>query len=120
MANRERGEVSLKAGDKTYTLVLDIDAMCALEDLFSTPEQEVSFPEVLAKVQRDSTRHLRAFLWALLQRHHPEIGIGQISELVEQAGGLEGLRDSFGAISESAKPDPKHMKASGARASKRP
>ena len=32
MANRHRGEVDFKVGDKTYTMRLSADAICQLED----------------------------------------------------------------------------------------
>lgn len=105
MANRERGERSIEINGKTYTLVLDIDAMCALEDLFSTPEKEMSFGDVMARAERGSIRHLRGIWWATLRRHHPEMSLTDASALVQEMGGLAGMQARLLEVAKASQPD---------------
>jgi hypothetical protein len=64
MANPHRGEVELKAGDQTYTLVFTINAVCELEGALNK-----GINEIVADMARVST--IRAVLWAGLQELHP-------------------------------------------------
>ena len=43
MANRQNGEVSIDVDGTQYTLAMTIDSMVALEEMFSTPTQMVTF-----------------------------------------------------------------------------
>ena len=105
MAHQEKRKVSLNIAGETYTLVLDTAALVALEDLFSTPEREVTFVQILQKVERGSIRYIRAFIWAALQRHHKHITIDQAGELIDKAGGIAGLAQQVTALQETAVPD---------------
>lgn len=114
MANRERGEVELIVGERTYTLVLDIDAMCALEEYFSTPTHEATWDEIEQRVQRGaSVRMLRALIWAMLQRHHPDVTIVESGRIVSDMGGLPGLITVVSKAMRAATPDPEDVKALG-------
>lgn len=65
MANRERGEVSLKVGRKRYTLRPTLTAYCELED-----RMDKTHVEVMAEAARGSARSMRALLWSYLQAVH--------------------------------------------------
>lgn len=104
-AGNATGEVILDVGGKAYTLILDIQGICALEDLFSTPDREVSFHEVLARVQRNSVRHIRGIVWASLRRHHASMSLEDAGDLIQQAGGLAGFSKKLEAIAKSTQPD---------------
>lgn len=106
MANRQRGEVALEMDGKTYTLVFDMNALCCLEDLFSTPEREVVFQDVLKMASKGSARHIRGIVWASLQRHHPEVSLSQSTDLIEAAGGFEGFGEKLQQLADSTQPDP--------------
>lgn len=105
MSTRERGEFTIESDGTTYRLVMDLDAMVALEELYSTPEREVTFSEVLMKVARGGAKHLRSFLWAALRRHHPELPMSAVSAIVQGAGGPLGLNQQLQALVASAAPD---------------
>lgn len=40
---------------------------------------------------RGSVKTVRALIWAMLQPHHPTLTIADVSGLIDQAGGFEGL-----------------------------
>ena len=151
VANRA---LELVIGGKTYTLVLDTNAMVRLEDHFSAfqqdvveaqrdelrsvlatiavsldpkvgvdpkratqlaqmakralskPVTDVSFDRVLAKVNNGHVKHIRAVVWAALQRHHPAVTIEQAGDLIQEAGGLSAFGDQLMALATQGMPDP--------------
>lgn len=113
MANRNNGEVSITIDGKVYTMVMTINAMVALEDLFSTPQKSMTFQEVSELAEQGSMKHLRALLWAVLQDHHPEIEIGQVSDLVKKAGGLGVFTVKLLEMLKATQADPKDLEALG-------
>lgn len=120
MANRENGEVSIQVGDKTYTMALTLDAMVALEDMFSTPQKVVTFQDVAEAADRGSVKHLRAMLWAVLQLHHPELTIKEISPLVQAAGGIRKMQSKFIELGKASTADPLDLDALGIATGKNP
>lgn len=76
MANPYQGEVSLKAGDKTYTLALTINAICDVE--------EETGQDLMGSLRRLST--LRLMLYAAMRQNHPEITRAQAGEIITIAG----------------------------------
>ncbi len=114
MANRHKGEVNLVVDGRTYTLVLDIDAMCALEEHFSTPTHDATWDDIAVKVNKGSVRVVRALVWAMLQRHHPEMSVADAGHMMSDAGGLVGLSNVLKVAMESVTPDAEDMKALGA------
>lgn len=105
MANRQKGEVALEIAGKSYTLVMDISAVCELEALFSTPVRDATIAEIGRAVERGSVRHIRGFLWAALRRHHKDMTLENVSTLIEDAGGIGGFGDTIGALAQSLAPD---------------
>lgn len=86
MANRQRGELEIDLGGRSYTLKLSLNSMCEMEGASGRP-----FPQIVTQVARGSLTDLRAFLWAALREHHPDLTIQAVGDLIEKAGGLEGL-----------------------------
>jgi hypothetical protein len=99
---------------RTFTLVLDIDAMCALEEHFSSATHDATWDEIAAKVNKGSVRVVRALIWAMLQRHHPDMSVVEAGHLMNDAGGILGLAKVLKVAMESATPDPEDIKALGA------
>lgn len=89
MANPERGELALKVGDQTYTLVLDLNAICEIEEAMSTNGQLVTIAQVFIAAAHLSTRHVRVLLWGALQRHHKGTSLEFAGSLLEELGGPE-------------------------------
>lgn len=105
MANSERGEVAVEIGGVEYTLVLDTNALVRLEDVFSTSQKDVTFVEILERVNRNSMRHIRALVWAALQRHHPKVTMERAGDLIQEAGGILGLAEKLEGLMRSSTPD---------------
>lgn len=105
MANKQKGEVALEIAGTSYTLVMDISAICELEALFSTPVRDATIDEIGKSVSRGSVRHIRGFLWAALRRHHKDMTLDKVSGLIESAGGIGGFGDAVGALAKSLAPD---------------
>lgn len=78
MSNPHRGEVDLQVGGKTYTIVLDINAICELEQLLG---------KSVAEIGRDMGRilNMRAMLWAGLRARH-QVTLEEVGEILQQAG----------------------------------
>ena len=70
MANNERGEVRLDAGEQSYVLRFSTNAMCDLEDLFGEPFSQIV--ERLTKPDEISLSDLRKLLWGAIADTVPE------------------------------------------------
>lgn len=92
MANRERGEFRLVAGEKSYLLRITTNACCELEDLAARP-----LDSVISGANRGHVRDVRLILWAALREHHPELAtddkdsLKAVGTLIDAAGGLSGI-----------------------------
>lgn len=113
MANKEQGHITIKAGDQKYTLVLDMDAMVALEEHFSTPTHDATWDEIGEKVKRGSVRIVRALMWAMLQRHHPGVTLVEAGHIIDEAGGIAKLGAVMTAATRSMQPDKADAEAFG-------
>ncbi len=120
MANRQNGEVSIEIDGKSYTMALTLDAMVAVEDLFSTAQKSVTFQEVTEGADRGSAKHLRGLLWASLVTHHPDLDVKDVSALVQKAGGLAVFTMKLMELAKSTIADPKDLEALGVAPSANP
>ncbi len=77
MANAARGEVAFSALDQTWTLLLDINALCEAEDELGVKVHELAQPGLKA---------IRALLWAGLQRHHAGVTIQTAGDVIQDVG----------------------------------
>jgi hypothetical protein len=105
MANPERGEVALTVGDRTYTLVLDLNALCELEEELSTPDKVVTFGQVFLEAANYSGRACRAIAWASLRRHHSDMSMRDAADLIERAGGIEEFFSTVGKLRKTTEPE---------------
>lgn len=115
MANRERGEVSIEIAGKTYTLAMTLNAMVALEDMFSTAEKAVTFDEIAGLADRGSVKHLRACFWAVLQEHHSDIQLTDVSGLVADAGGIGAFSVKLQELAKVSAPDARDLNRLGVK-----
>lgn len=94
MANRNRGEVSFKARGKPYTLRLDVNAICDLEDAFDR-----GIADIAAVFQAGARMtHLRKAFAAILKIEETEAG-----EVIDALGVAEAAA-RFGEAMELAFP----------------
>lgn len=104
---------ALEIGGAVYTFEMTIDAMEQLEDLFSTPEREVTFYEILRKVVEGRAKYFRRFIWAALQKHHPGTSLTEAGHIIDAAGGMYALDALLGRLAEHTTPDPADVAAVG-------
>jgi hypothetical protein len=84
MANRERGEVELKAGDKTYVLRFGMNAVVEVETLM-----DMGIREIAAKLQNPDDFRIgtwRAVLWGALHEHQPSLTLLDAGDILGAAG----------------------------------
>lgn len=105
MANREKGEVDVTLDGKVYTLVLRTNELVALEAVLSTPVQRVRLPEVVYEIAMGSMTHIRAFLWASMRKHHKDVTLEAVGDLIDRVGGGEKVLEAISAVKESLYPD---------------
>lgn len=118
MANREKGEVSIDVGGRPYRLALTLDAMVALEEMFSKPNAPMTFQQVVDRSDAGSMTHTRGLLWASLQVNDPPPDLKEVSHLVQQAGGLGAFTIALIKLAKAIAPDPKDLAALGIKANK--
>lgn len=100
MANRERGEFTLVAGDRRLILRLTTNAACELEDF----AQGRTLAQVYVGMARNSLKDTRLFLWCALRDRHAEIAtddpacLKTIGDVIDDAGGLEGIAGQIEAF----------------------
>lgn len=85
-ANKERGEMALVAGSKTYVMKLTTNAVCEMETLSGR-----TFDQVAAKLQNGSVSDVRLFLWAMLREHHRSMTLEDVGNVIDGAGGIMGI-----------------------------
>lgn len=115
MANREKGEIPVVIAGISYTLVMNHAAMIAAEDAVSTPDREVTWDEFVARVARGSAKAFRVFIWAMFQKYHRELSLDQVGELIDAAGGADGLKAVMEAGAKASTPAKADVQAMGAR-----
>lgn len=109
MANQFIGDASFEADGQTYTLRLDFNAMCELED--ATGENAMTIIEQYEKGEI-SARSLRALFWAMMREHHPEATLKDAGRLLSQAP------DAIGSALAAAAPDAEKEAKPGNRKSR--
>lgn len=100
MPNRERGEVSLVVGDRTYTLRPTLTAYCSLEERL-----DKTHVEVIREAARGSMRMVRALVWSYLQdRHADEIDTFESAGRLIDEAGLDHVQEQLAALDQANQP----------------
>ena len=84
MANPHKGDVDLVAGDKTYRLRLDINAIAELEDHTGKGINQIA--EELADPSTMRITLARAVFWGATRSTHPEMTVKEAGEVMTEAG----------------------------------
>lgn len=109
MANKQRDEVALKVGDRVYTLVLDFEALCELEDAVNPPgtksDDWVSAGLSMVRCFQLSYKHNRALLYASSRRQHKDLTLHQCGDLIEELGGVERFIATAMGLKSTMEPD---------------
>lgn len=96
MANKNKGEVALKAGEKEYILRFSANALCDLES--STGKTIMQIMDGVKNIENLSMTTVRAMLWAGLKEHHPEVTIMDAGNIIGEISML----GAFNKIAEAA------------------
>ncbi len=80
--NPIKGEVGFFAEGQPYTLVLTIDALCKVEGLLGKTSRQAQ-----VMLSGGSLEAMRAYWWAGLQEHHPELSVKVAGELIYEVDG---------------------------------
>lgn len=95
MANRAKGELTVKHEGKDYTFALDFNALCEFED--ATGKDAL---DVLRVIESGKGRvsDIRALMWAGLRAHHPEVTLHDAGRILASNSGavMEGVAAAFG------------------------
>ncbi len=109
MANPERGEVDLVAGERTYTLFLSTNALCAMQK-----RQSKTFGQILSSIMALDIEALRAMAYAVLQKHHANTfktddAVGDLIDVVS----MKKVKDAMVELFTLSMPPEEEKKASG-------
>lgn len=85
MANPNKGEVSLVAGDTTYTLRFTTNAICALEELLGG-RTITQIGNELNSTEGMQMATARAVVWAALLDRHPDVEVLDAGDIMTVAG----------------------------------
>ncbi len=98
MANKERGEVSLVARDKTYTLALTTNGACELEAASGR-----TLEQVFRGALKYSLVDMRWMVWGALQEHHSEeiTTPKDAGRFIDDAGGLAKVWTALNAFQQA-------------------
>lgn len=94
MANLQKGEVSLPAGEETYTLSFSVNAFCRMEEADGRPFSEIL--EDLADAKSLTMQKLRWFVHMALSDHHPDLTPDDAGRIIMNAGGIEAVMVAVG------------------------
>lgn len=118
MANRQKGEVSLVIDGRTFTLVLNTNAMAEIEDQLSRIDGKDRnwdfFASRLMDPKKAGVRDVRLLMWGMTREHHADITLADAGRLVDAAGGMAALGDLLvPSAAAAATPDPADVEALG-------
>lgn len=110
MANKERGELRLAAGDQEYTLKLTTNSCCEMEE-----RSGKVFDAVIRDAGKGSVRDIRWLLWATLQEHHGEAvkTAKDAGNVIDQMGGLANVAVKMNELMELNRDGGKAAEGSG-------
>lgn len=114
MANKIKGEVALMHGGKSYTLVLDFNALADFEAEAGVANALVSLQNIAAM----SATHTRALFWAGLKQHHPEITLADAGAIL--SANLDKMGEAMAAAFPDAGPPAGNVAGARRRGKTRP
>lgn len=115
--NPLRGEVPLVLGALTLTLKLGINALCAAEPILGK-KTSLILDDLEDSIDGPALETVRVLTWAGLRRHHPDYGLDQIGDMMDEFGPalftnaiLSGLASAFGTTEGKEGANPPTAKA---------
>jgi len=102
-ANAQKGEASIRVGQRDYTLAFNINAMCEVEYILNLSTDQI----LRALASSPPLNVVRALLWGGLRQHHADVDLIGAGNLIEEMGGPGLALDGIGKALVSAFPDAK-------------
>lgn len=96
MANAERGEAQLVAGDKTYVLRLTFNGICELEQVLDMSSAEID--ALVRSPTKVRSLQWRALLWGCLRDRHPDVDLEGAGRLFDEAGTEAAVKAIYDAL----------------------
>ena len=113
MANSQRGEFELRLGGVAYTLKLGTAALVEFQESLATPDGVVpDIASAMAEVKRGRLKYVRAMLWAGLRKHHRELTIEAVDDLIDASDPAE-VGQLLGSLGASTQPSRADLEALG-------
>lgn len=108
MANREKGEASVEINGVSYTLALNINAMCEVETMLSIGGKDVRFLDVFHRACAGHLVSLRAVFWGALRQHHGQVTLRAAGDLLNEFGEAE-LTQQLASLTPHVTPHPEDV-----------
>lgn len=96
MANPQRGEVQLKAGDDTYVLRLTFNGICELEQVLDMPSSEID--QLVRNPATVRSAQWRAILWACLRDKHADVDLEGAGAIIDAVGVENAVKAIYDAL----------------------
>ena len=87
-ANPERGEVDLDIAGTTYTLALGMGALRQIQAAVRASGGRRTFKDVVEGASSGDVEDIVVLLWGALRRHHDDVTVDQVDELIDALGGI--------------------------------
>jgi hypothetical protein len=99
MALHQIPNVTLTIDGETYTLSMDINAICLAEESVNQTIEDIQ-----KRAASGSMRYLRLLIWSAFQAHHPTLTLEAVGALMTRAG-LPAVNTAFGQLAQQMTPD---------------
>ncbi|SEI68207.1 hypothetical protein SAMN05518849_101542 [Sphingobium sp. AP50] len=100
--NPLRGEVPLVLGERRLTLKMGVNALCAAEPVLGKKTRAI-LDDLEDSFDGPAMDTIRVMIWAGLRRHHPDVHLIEVGEMIEEFGAprfldaiLKGMKSAFG------------------------
>ena len=116
MANTQKGEVDFVLDGRTFTFRLGTGALIELQEHVSKLEgAQAALEQIFLDAARGRVLAIRAVLWAGLRKHHPEVTLEGVEDLLDAASPDE-IQALLGNLGATTVPDPADLRTLGVSA----
>lgn len=113
MANVLKAESTFEVGERTFTMCIDVNAFCEIEDVLG-----LDLPGLYSALQRQiSLKLVRGMLYGMLHKHH-RLTLDQTGELLAELG-LDRATELVQELAAKAIPEEDEDEGNGAKPGKK-
>lgn len=106
-------EKPLTINGRRYTFVFKSRALMEWQNLHSANGKIADIFDIRRKATEGSLEHLMGFVWAGLRKHHPDVTIDDVWNMVDEAGSIDQFVIILGQLLPSMVPDHADLKELG-------